>query len=152
MHPYHHALSSVKKFGGSVDDYLPIHNWFDASKSGFADSRHRAMRHHSEGIFWCEETFGYTIKNSDGKTIPVRVIGEQHVLEDLKVIPTMKDWLEHVQVQKWMIITNSLSSAEKQQLDNNEPTAISIKSVARPTSVAELRRSQEKSRDEDKYL
>jgi hypothetical protein len=28
-HPYHHSLSSVKKWGGAVDDYLPIHNWFD---------------------------------------------------------------------------------------------------------------------------
>lgn len=23
--PYHHALSSVQKWGGEVDDYLPIH-------------------------------------------------------------------------------------------------------------------------------
>lgn len=28
-HPYHHALSSVRKWGGSVNDYLPIHSWFD---------------------------------------------------------------------------------------------------------------------------
>jgi hypothetical protein len=25
-HPYHHALSSVNKRGGQVEDYLPIHN------------------------------------------------------------------------------------------------------------------------------
>ena len=31
-HPYHHALSSVRKWGGTVEDYLPIHSWFDASK------------------------------------------------------------------------------------------------------------------------
>jgi hypothetical protein len=30
--PYHHALSSVKKWGGNVEDYLPLHDWFDASK------------------------------------------------------------------------------------------------------------------------
>jgi hypothetical protein len=28
-HPYHHALSSVKKWGGEVSDYLPLHTWFD---------------------------------------------------------------------------------------------------------------------------
>ena len=28
-HPYHHSLSSVKKWGGSVFDYLPLHSWFD---------------------------------------------------------------------------------------------------------------------------
>ena len=38
-HPYHHALSSVKKWGGAVEDYLPIHSWFDASKEILADFR-----------------------------------------------------------------------------------------------------------------
>jgi len=27
-HPYHHALASVKKWGGEVSDYLPLHTWF----------------------------------------------------------------------------------------------------------------------------
>ena len=72
-HPYHHSLSSVKKWGGKVEDYLPIHNWFDASKSHLADFRHRALRHHAEGIFWAEEVFGVTITNSDGKVVPVRM-------------------------------------------------------------------------------
>ena len=46
-HPYHHALSSVKKWGGTVDDYLPHHEFFDASKLILADFRHRALRHHA---------------------------------------------------------------------------------------------------------
>ena len=50
-HPYHHALSSVKKWGGTADDYLPLHQWFDESKAITADFRHRALRHHAEGIF-----------------------------------------------------------------------------------------------------
>jgi hypothetical protein len=28
-HCYHHALSSVKKWGGVAEDYLPLHQWFD---------------------------------------------------------------------------------------------------------------------------
>jgi hypothetical protein len=28
-HPYHHALSSVKKWGRKAEDYLAIHGWFD---------------------------------------------------------------------------------------------------------------------------
>jgi hypothetical protein len=28
-HPYHHSLSSVRKWGGSPFDYLPLHSWFD---------------------------------------------------------------------------------------------------------------------------
>ena len=38
---------------------------------------------HAEGIFECERIFGITIENSDGKQVPVRYIGEQHVMEDL---------------------------------------------------------------------
>ena len=28
-HPYHHALSSTRIWGGRTDDYLAIHSWFD---------------------------------------------------------------------------------------------------------------------------
>ena len=28
-HPFHHAESSVRKHGGHMEDYLPIHQWFD---------------------------------------------------------------------------------------------------------------------------
>jgi hypothetical protein len=28
-HCYHHALSSVKKWGGVAEDYLRLHQWFD---------------------------------------------------------------------------------------------------------------------------
>ncbi len=83
MHPYHHSLSSVKKHGGQVEDYLAIHSWFDESKAHYADQRHRALRHHSEGIFMAEKLFGVTLTNSDGRVVPVRFIGEQHVQEDL---------------------------------------------------------------------
>jgi hypothetical protein len=50
-HCYHHALSSVKKWGGTAEDYLPLHQWLDESKAITADFRHRALRHHAEGIF-----------------------------------------------------------------------------------------------------
>ncbi len=103
MHSYYHALSSVKKFGGKVEDYQAIHDFFDESKAHFADFRHRAARHHSEGIFICEKIFGTTIKNSDGREIPVRLIGEQHVQEDLGWIPTLADWLRCIQPEEWMM-------------------------------------------------
>jgi hypothetical protein len=58
-HPYHHSLSSVKKWGGTVADYQRIHDWFDESKKIIADFRHRALRHHAEGIFMAETIFGH---------------------------------------------------------------------------------------------
>lgn len=102
-HCYYHALSSVRKWGGTSDDYLALHQWFDESKAIFADPRHRALRHHAEGIFMLETLFGATITNSDGKVVPVRLIGEQHVIEDLGFIPSFADWGRLIQPQSWML-------------------------------------------------
>jgi hypothetical protein len=95
-HPLKHAQSSARKFGGKAEDYLPIHNWFDESKAFLSDFRHRALRHHAEGIFLAEKLFGIAIVNSDGKQVPVRYVGEQHFKEDLCRIPTAQDWLLQV--------------------------------------------------------
>ncbi|MCL1696360.1 hypothetical protein [Lysinibacillus sp. BPa_S21] len=92
-HPNIHAKSSARKFGGKMEDYLAIHDWFDDSKSHMADMRHRALKHHSAGIYEAERVFGNSIINSDGKEVFVRYIGEQHVLED---------WFENMEMQKWM--------------------------------------------------
>lgn len=102
MHPIHHAESSARKYGGSPEDYLEIHKWFDQSKEHMADFRHRALRHHSEGIFAAERIFGDSIVNSAGRNVPVRFIGEQHVREDLGRIPTVEDWLGNIVPEPWM--------------------------------------------------
>ena len=101
-HPYHHAIRSAKKYGGIPGDYQSIHDWFDESKSYISDIRHRALRHHSEGIFMCEKIFGITITNSSGREIPVRFIGEQHVKEDLGFIPTVSDYFREIKIKSWM--------------------------------------------------
>lgn len=98
-----HANSSVKLWGGKREDYIAIHDWFDATKETFADFRHRALRHHSQGIFEAERVFGHSIINSDGREVPVRYIGEQHVKEDCGgKIPTVQDWFENIKPQVWM--------------------------------------------------
>jgi hypothetical protein len=102
-HAYHHAVSSSRKFGGDPDEYLKYHDWLDASKSHMADFRHRALRHHSEGIFMLEALFGSTITLSTGRILPVRFIGEQHVIEDLGRIPTVADWLAKIHPEPWML-------------------------------------------------
>lgn len=112
MHPYHHALSSAQRWGGTAADYQAIHDWFDESKSYLADFRHRALRHHAEGIFLCEKIFGTTLTNSDGRVVPVRWVGEQHVKEDLGFIPTAQDWLKNLMPQPWMRRTGKLAREE----------------------------------------
>ncbi len=108
MNPYHHALSSVARYGGQPEDYLALHAWMDESKSYFPDVRHRAMRHHAEGIFLAERIFGPVITNSQGRRIPTRFLGEQHVKEDLKRIPTVEDWLRCLRVEPWMLVSGKL--------------------------------------------
>ncbi len=121
--PYHHAVSSAKKWGGEPEDYQAIHDWFDGSKEMWADFRHRALRHHSQGIFEAERIFGHTIRISGkrelrwfeklvsfitgkeiktGRKVPVRWIGEQHVKEDCGFIPSIQDWFRHIKPQRWM--------------------------------------------------
>lgn len=102
-HCHYHSISSVRKWGGEVSDYLLLHQWFDKSKEIIADPRHRALRHHAEGIFMLESIFGVTIINSAGREVPVRLIGEQHVMEDLGTIPSFVDWARLIEPQTWMM-------------------------------------------------
>jgi len=102
MHPWHHSVSSARKHGGKPEDYLKLHNWFDQSKEHYADFRHRALRHHTLGIYQAEQHFGATVVNSDGRHVPTRILGEQHVKEDLGRIPTLADWLSNIRGQPWM--------------------------------------------------
>ncbi len=72
------------------------------SKREISCSLLRALRHHSEGIFMLEASFGTTLKLSTGQVIPTRWVGEQHVKEDLGFIPSMQDWFKHIRPQAWM--------------------------------------------------
>ena len=103
MNPYFHALSSVKRWGGKLEDYLPLHQFLDQSKSFVADVRHRALRHHAEGIFLLERIFGPILTNGDGRIVPIRAVGERHVQEDLGFIPSVQDWLSNLQLKPWML-------------------------------------------------
>ena len=109
-HCYYHALSSVRRWGGKPEDYIDLHEWFDQSKQIVADPRHRALRHHAEGIFQLQAAFGQTMTNSDGRIVPVRLIGEQHVQEDLGRIPSFADWTRLIQPAPWVLRGNPLAA------------------------------------------
>ena len=136
-HPYHHALSSVNKWGGRVEDYQAIHDWFDESKAHVADFRHRVLRHHSEGIFMAEKIFGTTITNSDGRVVPVRYVGEQHVKEDLGKIPTLADWCLNIKPEPWMLGRGRSLEKELANDHTNNETPECVDSAGRtvPDSV-----------------
>lgn len=80
--------------------------FFDSSKGTIADSRHRALTHNAWFLsVVLERCFGVTITNSDGMTVSVRDIGEQHVLEDyrMRFIPSAQDYLQEMEVKEWMV-------------------------------------------------
>lgn len=53
------------------------------------------------------------------KQVPVRWIGEQHVLEDFGWIPTMQDFLMHLSVQPWMVKGSRRLSVELERMEAN---------------------------------
>jgi len=99
-HAYEHAFSSATKFGGVPEDYITIHEWFDETSAFVTGPQHRALRHHTLGIRTAEKIFNYRIKNSAGKFVLVRAIGEQHVTEDLGRVFTPADWLQHLKIPR----------------------------------------------------
>jgi hypothetical protein len=102
MKPYLHAKGSVKKWGGIVEDYLPIHDFLDSSKSAHADMRHRAIFHNTLGAYVCERIFGHCITNSDERVVSVRDVAEQHIIEDMGRIPALSDYLNEMPMYDWL--------------------------------------------------
>lgn len=102
MKPLIHAKVSVKRWGGLVEDYLPIHEFIDSSKIAMPDVRHRAVLHSSFGCYMAERIFGTYITNAAGKDVSVRDIAEEHIQEDLGFIPTIENWLEELPLKPWM--------------------------------------------------
>lgn len=107
-----HATSSAKMFGGTMSDYLAIHELMDSSKLAIPSNYHRYLTHNN--WFVCNilpRIFGDIIVNSDGKNISVREIGIRHILEDFRMrfVPTVQDYLEGLPMPDW--VNNSMGGA-----------------------------------------
>ncbi|MFO1045856.1 MAG: hypothetical protein U0941_29080 [Planctomycetaceae bacterium] len=100
--PLVHAERSARKWGGSSDDYLPLHQWFDATKGHLADNRHRMLLHNSFGILLAEQVFGLALTNSSGRRVFVRDLATQHILEDLGFVPSVAQCLNELPLHPWM--------------------------------------------------
>lgn len=99
-HPYHHSISSARKFGGTPEDYLNLHSLMDSTKGHVPDARHRLVMHNSWGIFCAERLVGKTLtRKSDDKTVPTRLLLEQHVKEDFSFIPTLDECFKQLPVE-----------------------------------------------------
>ena len=100
-----HSKSSVKRWGGKVEDYLPIHELLDSPKTTMNNNTSRMLTHN---IWFCyhiiPKIFGYNITNSDGRSVDTVDIAMLHCAEDFRMqgIPTVQDYLENMVVQPWM--------------------------------------------------
>lgn len=98
-----HSQSSARKFGGTPDDYIPIHKFLDQSKLYIADWRHRALLHTTFGISLCEQMFGdFYTRPSDGEKVCTRTVATIHIQEDLGCIPTPDVFLREMPIRQWM--------------------------------------------------
>lgn len=111
MNSWHHAQSAAKKWGGQPEDYIDIEEFIDSSKQIIGDVRHRSMYHHTAGIWLCQRIFGRTVTVGDrGIQVPVRLVAERHVLEDLGWLPSPKDYINGMAISPWM------SGAQRKEL------------------------------------
>ena len=118
MKPTTHAINSVKRYGGCIEDYLPIHEWMDQTKAAHPDMRHRAILHNSMGPYIATSVFGIHFTNSEDRLVDVRQIVEEHILEDLGRIPTLSDFLELIpKTPEVMQKFAKFSSTDKNILD-----------------------------------
>lgn len=125
--PIFHAISSVKKFGGKVEDYIAIHNLMDSSKGAIPDNRHRALTHNSWFLsVILEKIFGTHLTNSDGKVVAVREVGEQHVLEDFngRFIPTAQDYIQEMEMKNWMNNGREGTPTSHQKIEETKKTIV----------------------------
>lgn len=122
MNSYRHAQSSARKWGGAPEDYLKVHSFIDSSKQVIGDVRHRALYHHTLGVFLCEQIFGSVLKIPKSRhedlfvAVPVREIAEQHILEDLGWLPSPADYIDGMPIHVWM------SGPQHKTLDRSTPT------------------------------
>ena len=103
--PMIHSISSVKRWGGKVEDYIGIHELLDSPKATMNNQSSRCLTHNTWFAFTIiPKIFGYNILNSDGKSINSVDIALLHIAEDfrMKFVPTPQDYLKHLQVQPWM--------------------------------------------------
>lgn len=102
MNSVEQAEFSQKKYGGKVKDYFPIHYFFDQTEQHIKHDLHFLILHNSWGIFLCEEIFGPIIINSVKREVCVRDLGEQHVLNDLHIIPSVQQITSNLSIKPWM--------------------------------------------------
>lgn len=113
MNSWHHAQSAARKWGGTPEDFIDIEEFIDSSKKIIGDVRHRSVYHHTEGVWLCQRIFGRTLKiekEHGVSLVPVRLVAERHIIEDLGWLPSPADYIKEMGIAPWM------SGAQRKEL------------------------------------
>jgi hypothetical protein len=101
VNSWYHAQSAARKWGGRPEDYIDLEEFIDSSKKIIGDIRHRSLYHHTAGAWLCQQVFGRTLEIGH-KQVPVRLVAEQHIIEDLGWLPSPKDYVDNMKLAPWM--------------------------------------------------
>lgn len=126
MNSWHHAVSAARKWGGAPEDYIEIEEFIDSSKKIIGDARHRSLYHHTEGVWLCQRIFGRVLnvqREHGAVDVPVRLIAERHVLEDLGWLPSPADYIGGMPIKTWMSGAQRKTLPLSHLLTEGAPTA-----------------------------
>lgn len=142
-HPYFHALSSRRKWGGTVDEYLPLHQYFDQTKSALADCRHRLFLHNPWGALLLNQQFSDAWVPEQHHGVTLDMISQQHITEDYSRLVSVEECVARMQVNlrrppqtyfdrkvgDWSAFINFFS-APRQLFDDDRAYALVLNSYA----------------------
>ncbi len=90
--------------------------FMDWPRDYLADRRYRRVLHNSWGVSMAVEAFGLLLTcASDQAELPVQLLAEQHILQEMPAVPTLEASLEGITLQRWMCARAMPASAVDQR-------------------------------------
>lgn len=141
MNSIMHGRISKQRWGGQVDDYLPIHDFIDSTKSLCSDGRHRIL-HTMWGVnHVIVPIFGHTIINSDGKSINVKDMCERdHLLVDYnkRFIPTLSDFADSIEEKEIPDFARKIERFHAEYIDDDEISTLMMSPLSETGQLKSL--------------
>lgn len=97
-----HARLSAKIYGGTYEEYMPLHEALNQVRDVWSDQTSQCILHNIWGVALLVRKFGPTMTLSTGKVLSTRLVLESHVVQDLGHIPTVAEAMADIKVRSWM--------------------------------------------------